>query len=101
MTLFDVEELSQYWADNPPVHILVAAYLGVKPKETASAPGIRAVAPPGGHEDVVATALAALGPMSGFVERDVHEGLPPPILDFDELSATALRKATKNSGGTL
>ena len=29
MTLFDFEELTAYWVEHPPVHILVGAYLGV------------------------------------------------------------------------
>lgn len=29
MTLLDYEELCQYWAKNPPTHLMVAAYLGV------------------------------------------------------------------------
>jgi len=28
MTLFQVEELTSYWARHPPLHLLVAAYLG-------------------------------------------------------------------------
>jgi hypothetical protein len=30
MTLWDVMELSEYWAENPPVHLLVAAFVGYK-----------------------------------------------------------------------
>jgi hypothetical protein len=26
--------LSKYWADHPPVHLMVAGYLGIKPKAT-------------------------------------------------------------------
>ncbi len=29
MTLFQIEELTSYWAQHPPLHLLVAAYLGV------------------------------------------------------------------------
>jgi hypothetical protein len=29
MTLLDVEELTAYWAEHPPLHMLVAAYLGL------------------------------------------------------------------------
>lgn len=38
MTLPEANELCAYWRDHPPVHILVAAYLGIKPKSTASPP---------------------------------------------------------------
>ena len=30
LTLFEVDELAEYWATNPPLHIAVAAFLGVK-----------------------------------------------------------------------
>ena len=29
MTLFQVEELTSYWAQHPPLHLLVAAFLGL------------------------------------------------------------------------
>lgn len=32
MDMEDVDDLMTYWADHPPVHLMVAAYLGVKPK---------------------------------------------------------------------
>ena len=33
VTLFDVLDLRRYWADHPPVHLLVGAFLGAgKPK---------------------------------------------------------------------
>ena len=28
MTLLDVEELARYWADHPPAHLLLAAFIG-------------------------------------------------------------------------
>jgi hypothetical protein len=28
----DFEMLTAYWADHPPVHLMVAGYLGVKPR---------------------------------------------------------------------
>lgn len=34
MTLPQVEELLDYWQDHPPVHVLVAAYLGFEPPKT-------------------------------------------------------------------
>ena len=30
MTLLDVEELTRYWIDHPPLHLMVAAYLGAR-----------------------------------------------------------------------
>ena len=29
----DFEMLSAYWVDHPPVHLMVAGYLGIKPKK--------------------------------------------------------------------
>jgi hypothetical protein len=29
MTLFQIEELTSYWAQHPPAHLLIAAYLGI------------------------------------------------------------------------
>jgi hypothetical protein len=34
MTLPQVEELLAYWHEHPPVHFLVAAYLGYEPPKT-------------------------------------------------------------------
>jgi hypothetical protein len=82
MTLFDFEELTQYWAAHPPLHILVGAYLGV---------GKQQHRPPGPSLDGSRNAassnpreiLAELGP--GFRTGDVHAGLTPVVLDFAEL----------------
>ncbi len=30
MTLPQLAAMNEYWADNPPVHVMVAAYLGIK-----------------------------------------------------------------------
>ena len=37
MTLDQVDSLFSYWRSSPPVHELVAAYMGVKPEETSTA----------------------------------------------------------------
>lgn len=76
MTLLDVEELCAYWVDHPPVHLTLAAYFGIgrhKPRSVAgrSSPDLR-------------SELAELPP-GALVERNVHEGLPPVVLDFSEL----------------
>jgi hypothetical protein len=82
MTLFDVEELTAYWAVHPPLHILVGAYLSVgkeKRKQVSPIP-----TGPGRttrlHPE---TLLPELGP--GFGVGDVHAGLAPVVLDFAEL----------------
>lgn len=75
MTLHEVEELFAYWAAHPPVHLMVAAYLGI---------GRNRRAPRDGGE---AALVADLGP--GFVKGDVNRGLPPVVLDFAELRRRA------------
>jgi hypothetical protein len=81
MTLFDVEELTSYWVEHPPLHILVGAYLGVgrrrrhMPSDGSSSDGA------GGLD--LQSLLADLGP--GFGAGDVHAGLPGVVLDFAEL----------------
>ncbi|HVH76765.1 MAG TPA: hypothetical protein VM755_17755 [Stellaceae bacterium] len=77
MTLHEVEELFAYWAAHPPLHLMVAACLGIRPGKRA--PGVSGEA----------ALLAQLG--AGFVKGDVHRGLPPAILDFAEL----LRRAAE------
>jgi hypothetical protein len=86
MTLFDFEELAAYWAEHPPLHILVGAYLGVgkeKHKPMLSTP----TAPAGTTNSDLPSVLAKLGP--GFVAGDVHAGLAPVVLDFAELQRHA------------
>jgi hypothetical protein len=85
MTLLDVEELTRYWIDHPPLHLMVAAYLGVgKGKggrgraDAFAAENSRKQANTG-----AGTMLAGLGP--GFAAGDVHAGTGPAVLDFAEL----------------
>ncbi|MFZ3235969.1 MAG: hypothetical protein WA417_22570 [Stellaceae bacterium] len=84
MTLFDVEELTHYWIEHPPLHLIVAAYLGFgknKRKRVTAAriPAAAGAAPVGD----VGNLLAELGP--GFGSGDVHAGLAPVVLDMAEL----------------
>ncbi len=86
MTLFDVEELTKYWAEHPPLHILIAAYLGAgNQQRRPTRPSLDDSRSSGGSnpEEV----LAELG--SGFQAGDVHAGLTPVVLDF-----AALRRQT-------
>lgn len=32
-----VEAMNEYWRDHPPLHLMVAAYLGIKPSPSPSA----------------------------------------------------------------
>jgi hypothetical protein len=86
MTLFDFEELTAYWVEHPPLHVLLGAYLGAgkhrgKPTLLAPAGPVRTAAPN------LAALLAEFGP--GFGVADVHEGLAPVVLDFGELQRRA------------
>ncbi len=88
MTLLDVEELTVYWSEHPPLHVLVAAYLGLgmgkwprKPSASSDAATSKFPHKPGSD---IASLLAELGP--GFGSGDVHAGLGPAVLDFCELS---------------
>jgi hypothetical protein len=75
MTLAEAGEIFAYWAENPPVHLMVqtiARMLGWKPAGTA-APAfadIAAMAPPG-------LAVAPGGEL----------GMPAPVLDIEALRA--------------
>lgn len=84
MTLLDVEELTRYWIDHPPLHLMVAAYLGIGKDRRRRAASERR--PDGGTASPsaeIGRLLAELGP--SFAGGDVHEGLSPVVLDLGEL----------------
>jgi hypothetical protein len=86
MTLFQVDELTSYWTQHPPVHLLVAAYLGVGKYSSPRLP----LASMGRRKQPSSDSgslLAQLGP--GFGAGDVNAGLSPVILDFAELRRRA------------
>ena len=89
MTLFDVEELTAYWAEHPPVHILVGAYLGAGKPRRGQTP-LPHSAPSGAAPADLHGILAGLGP--GFGTGDVHAGLPGVVLDFADLRSRAKRE---------
>jgi hypothetical protein len=93
MTLFDVEELTRYWIDHPPPHLMIAAYLGIGRERGKRASVLRG---PSGNKSTSAAEighiLAELGP--GFGSGDVHAGLSPVVLNFSELR----RKTTATDG---
>ena len=86
MTLFQVEELTSYWTKHPPLHLLVAAFLGVGKEKQVRLPPI-STGPGRQMDSEVGSVLAQLGP--GFSAGDVHAGLSPAILDFAELRRRA------------
>jgi hypothetical protein len=86
MTLFEFEELTAYWAEHPPVHILVGAYLGISKDRHQRVPS--ALSRSGrGPDPELARILAELGP--GFSAQNVHAGLAPVVLDFARLRRRA------------
>jgi hypothetical protein len=90
MTLFDVEELTRYWMEHPPLHLMLAAFLGIGKERhrRAGFPNLQTTAEsnPGAN---VGQILAELGP--AFASGDVHSGLDAVVLDFTEL-----QRRTKN-----
>lgn len=106
MTLFQVEELTSYWAEHPPLHLLVAAYLGAGKDRRLQMPAAP-FAPEQRPQSDAGPMLARLGP--GFSVGDVHAGLAPVILDFaaltrqsaciDETSRKDFARREPGSGG--
>jgi hypothetical protein len=86
MTLFQIEELTSYWAQHPPVHLLVAAYLGIAKNKNAKVPSASMGRGQRSSTDS-SSLLARLGP--GFGAGDVNAGLSPVVLDFAELRVRA------------
>ncbi len=82
MTLFDFEELTAYWAEHPPLHILVGAYLGIGKYRRQRMPSPSGSPSHPADPDLEAL-LAELG--TGFGAGDVHAGLAPVVLNFAEL----------------
>jgi hypothetical protein len=80
MTLFDFEELTKYWVEHPPLHILVGAYLGVGKHRWPTVSGPDRARGTDTNLDAV---LAELGP--GFGAGDVHAGLAAVVLNVAEL----------------
>jgi hypothetical protein len=78
MTVFDVDELCSYWSRHPPIHVLVAAFLGVdseKPTREVRSPQPSQAQPP-----PVLANIPGLTPMA-------HTNVPTPIFDVAELMA--------------
>lgn len=77
MTLFDVEELSSYWHKHPPVHLLVAGFVGYKADEPA-------VLTPEYYPVSTPLPPELLG-IPGVAAGVLPPNMPAPIFDFDEL----------------
>jgi hypothetical protein len=86
MTLAEAEEIFAYWAQNPPMHLMlqtIARMLGRKPAKNEAPPlaDIAATAPPG-------LAIAANGSL----------GMPAPVLDIETLRARNRARLANISG---
>lgn len=88
MTLLEVEELTRYWIEHPPLHIAMAAFLGVRRRGKRGRPA--GGSGPASRNTDPASLLAELG-APGLGAGDVHAGLPPVMLDF-----TALKHQTSS-----
>jgi len=87
MTLFDFEELTKYWAEHPPLHIMVAGVSWRWQTAPAGRRG-RVLTIQGTLKAPISKEVRAeLGP--GFRTGDVHAGLTPVVLDFAELRRQA------------
>lgn len=95
MTLLEFEELLGYWAGHPPVHVMVAAYLGVKPQTSPAFPPGAALAPAAQPAEKRSAAgdvsrMMAQLTAAGFVTGYVYEGCEgAAVFDFAELKARA------------
>jgi len=100
MTLFDVEELTAYWAEHPPVHILMGAYLGAGKPQRSRIPSVHSGLGRAASSDLKGI-VAELGP--GFGTGDVHHAVCRgwcsilPSFGTGLNATTAVRKATRTA----
>lgn len=87
MTLLDVEELTRYWLDHPPLHLVLAAHFGFGRFRQGRAGDISTRTKNRPRADDAARLAAELG--AGFASGDVHAGLGRVVLDFTELRRKA------------
>lgn len=78
MTLFQVDELCTYWHEHPPVHLLVAGFMGVK-----SEPRMSSYAPPERPTEALPV-TRMLSAIPGLEPGSIDD-LPTPIFDAAEL----------------
>jgi hypothetical protein len=100
MTLIDYAELCDYWADHPPVHLLAAAYLGVRGSSSrASAGASRGSGAARERVPSTNSGLRELLGAPGFAKGDLHMGCAEAVvLDFDAMLARAKQTRKAASG---
>lgn len=106
MTLIDYEELCAYWANYPPVHLSVAAYLGIGRRPSSRPHGAtrgqpRAAAAPSTNSGPPSTnsGLRELLGASGFARGNLHDGCAEAVIfDFDAMVARAKARKTAAAG---
>ena len=78
-----------YWVEYPPLHMLVASYLGLgkRARMPLEPRGVVSSNVENEERSDITPLLAELGP--GFGSGDVHAGLAPVVLDFAELRRRA------------
>lgn len=95
MTLLDYEELCGYWADHPPVHLSVAAYLGIGRRRGHSGPPARAASshPPSSSPPSINSGLRELLGSQGFAKGNLHDGCAEAVIfDFNAMVARAKQR---------
>jgi hypothetical protein len=70
LDLIRLRAINQYWVEHPPVHILIAAYLGIKPKPKTPTEEI--------NEESLKTLVEGVGSMISGRPND-------PMLDLLEI----------------
>jgi len=88
MTVAEAGEIFDYWAENPPSHLMlqiIARAVGWKPVEAASLPGL--------------AGLAAAAPPGLVVAPGGNGGFPPPVFDVDALRARNRARAAGTEPG--
>ena len=84
MTLDDARLIWDYWQDHPPVHMMVAGYLGIKPRRPVAAAAGHSV----DHIAEARTMASQLMAVPGMAQAaDVHSDLGAPIFDFEKIRA--------------
>jgi hypothetical protein len=94
MTLLDFGELCSYWEKNPPVHIMVAAYLGIGKDDKPSGPQLPTVQHPAqppdkpvAPDEAMAIFMGLGHAGSGMIGADIHQGFAVKEMPvtFDDL----------------